>query len=192
MNENKETAADKSPQIITISAGKGGVGKTLISANLARILSWSGKHVLLVDMDLHNRGLTTLVAEPPITDKITVAGIMELALEPDVTRLRELVAERELAIANDGEGNQIPLYLVPSTVTSSAVDWSQNAFDIEQLKELIAKFVREIATKYDIDCIVFDCRPGPGALFLAAAGISTEVILLTEADLRSAPPATAR
>ncbi len=183
MNENKETAAHKSPQIITISAGKGGVGKTLISANLARVLSWSGKRVLLVDMDLYNRGLTTLVAEPPITDKITVAGILELVLEPDATVLREMLAEKELAIANDGEGNQIPLYLVPSTVTSSMVDWSHNAYDIEQLKKFMAKFVREIATKYDIDCIVFDCRPGPGALFLAAAGISTEVILVTEADV---------
>ena len=183
MNENKETAADKSPQIITISAGKGGVGKTLISANLARVLSWSGKRVLLVDMDVYNRGLTTLVAEPPITDKITISGIMELALEPRVAKLKKMVAEKELAIANDGEGNQIPLYLVPSTVTSSIVDWSHNAYDIEQLKEFMAKFIQEIATKYDIDCIVIDCRPGPGALFLAAAGISTEVILVTEADV---------
>ena len=47
----------------------------------------------------------------------------------------------------------------------------------------MAKFVREIATKYDIDCVLFDCRPGPGALFLAAAGISTEIILVTEADV---------
>ena len=183
MNENKETAADKSPQIITIGAGKGGVGKTLISANLARVLSWSGKGVLLVDMDIYNRGLTTLVAELPITDKITLSGVMELAQESSVTKLKKMVAEKELAVANNGEGHQIPLFMIPSTVTSSVVDWSHNAYDIDQLKEFMARFLREIATKYDIDCIVIDSRPGPGALFLAAAGISTEVILVTEADV---------
>jgi len=183
MNEKKEIAVTKSPQIISISAGKGGVGKTLISVNLARTLSWSGKRVLLVDMDLYNRGSTTLVAEPPITDKITVSGIMEMALDSRITRLRKLVAEKELAIANDGEGNQTPLYLVPSTITSSIVDWAHHTYDIGQLKEFMGKFIREIATKYDIDCVVFDCRPGPEPLFLAVAGISTEIILVTEADV---------
>ena len=183
MNEKKEIAVTKSPQIISISAGKGGVGKTLISANLARVLSWSGKRVLLVDMDLYNRGLTTLVAEPPITDKITVSGIMEMALDSRITRLRKMVAEKELAVANDGEGNQTSLYLVPSTITNSIVDWAHHTYDIGQLKEFMAKFIREIATKYDIDCVVFDCRPGPEPLFLAVAGISTDIILVTEADV---------
>ena len=183
MNETKDVAAPKSPEIISVSAGKGGVGKTLISVNLARALSWSGKRVLLVDMDLYNRGSTTLVAEPPITDKLTVSGIMEMALDSRVTRLRKLVAEKEVAIANDGEGNPTPLHLVPSTVTNSIVDWAHHNYDISQLKEFMAKFVRELTTKYDLDCIVFDCRPGPEPLFLAVAGISTEIILVTEADI---------
>ena len=71
----------------------------------------------------------------------------------------------------------------PSTVTNSIVDWAHNTYDIGQLKEFMAKLVREIATKYDIDCIVFDCRPGPEPLSLAVAGISTEIILVTEADI---------
>jgi len=39
-------------QIIPIASGKGGVGKSLLSANLAIALGQAGKKVLLVDMDL--------------------------------------------------------------------------------------------------------------------------------------------
>ena len=183
MNETKAIAKIKSPQIISVSAGKGGVGKTLISVNLARTLSWSGKRVLLVDMDLYNRGSTTLVAEPPITGKITVAGLMEMAHDTRITRLRKTIAETELAEAKDDEGNPIPLYLIPSTITNSIVDWAHHTYAIEQLRDFMGKVVREVATKYDIECVVFDCRPGPEPLFLAAAGISTEIILVTEADI---------
>lgn len=183
MKEKKAIAKAKEPEIISVSAGKGGVGKTLISVNLARTLSWSGKRVLLVDMDLYNRGSTTLIAEPPITGKITVSGLMEMAHDSRITRLRKTVAETELAKTKDDEGNPIPLFLVPSTVTNSIVDWAHHTYEIGQMKEFLSRVVREISTKYDIDCVVFDCRPGPEPLFLAAAGISTEIILVTEADI---------
>ena len=39
-------------QIIPIASGKGGVGKSLLSANLAIALGKAGKRVLLADLDL--------------------------------------------------------------------------------------------------------------------------------------------
>ncbi len=39
-------------QIIPIASGKGGVGKSLIAANLAIALGQAGKHVILADLDL--------------------------------------------------------------------------------------------------------------------------------------------
>ena len=183
MNASKVEVESQSPQIIAISSGKGGVGKTVLSVNLARTLSWSGKRVLLVDLDLYNRGSTTLVADAPIIDQITVAGILELVQAQCITELKKVIAEKELVQATDDSGNPIPVHLVPSTPTSSIVHWAQYSYDILQLREFLRKVVRELTNKYKLDCIVFDCRPGPEPLFLAVAGISTEIILVTEADI---------
>lgn len=53
-------------QIIPIASGKGGVGKSLLSANLAIALGQAGKSVLLVDLDLgaSNLHLVLGVASP--------------------------------------------------------------------------------------------------------------------------------
>ena len=50
----------KTPELWVISSGKGGVGKSLLSLGLAERLS-ARDRVLLVDFDLHNRGLTSLL-----------------------------------------------------------------------------------------------------------------------------------
>ena len=40
------------PNIIAVTSGKGGVGKTFVSANLAAALTRQGLHVLVLDADL--------------------------------------------------------------------------------------------------------------------------------------------
>jgi CO dehydrogenase maturation factor len=51
-------------------AGKGGVGKTLISANLARLLARDGYRVLAADADPNLNLATALGIKPEIADKI--------------------------------------------------------------------------------------------------------------------------
>src|SRR5215213_3814045 len=47
--------------IIAVAGGKGGVGKTFVTANLAVALAQAGKSVIAVDADLGNSNLHTLL-----------------------------------------------------------------------------------------------------------------------------------
>ncbi len=52
---------NKKGKIITITSGKGGVGKTIFATNLAGVFSYLNKKVLLVDMDLSCGGISVLL-----------------------------------------------------------------------------------------------------------------------------------
>ena len=51
-------------QIIPVASGKGGVGKSLLSANLAIALGQAGKTVLLIDLDLGASNLHLVIGHP--------------------------------------------------------------------------------------------------------------------------------
>ncbi|BDT65967.1 iron-sulfur cluster carrier protein [Comamonadaceae bacterium OS-1] len=53
----------KQCEIIAITSGKGGVGKTTLAIGLAQIISTSGSPVLLIDLDFLNRGLSELIGD---------------------------------------------------------------------------------------------------------------------------------
>ncbi|MFH0753574.1 MAG: P-loop NTPase [Candidatus Omnitrophota bacterium] len=47
-------------QVIVVVSGKGGVGKTSVAVNLAYALAGSGKHVGLLDTDIHGPNVTKM------------------------------------------------------------------------------------------------------------------------------------
>ncbi|MDY5873374.1 MAG: AAA family ATPase [Bacilli bacterium] len=51
-------------KVVCITSGKGGVGKTTLTANLAGIIESMNKKVLLIDLDLTNGGLALMLNTP--------------------------------------------------------------------------------------------------------------------------------
>ena len=61
---NIEDRAINSTQVYPVGGGKGGIGKSLIAANLGALLARQGNRVLLIDLDLGSSNLHTFVGEP--------------------------------------------------------------------------------------------------------------------------------
>lgn len=84
-NKQTKTQVRTWPRIWAVGGGKGGVGKSLISANFAWLLAAEGKRVLAVDLDLGGSNLhTCLGVEPPqnsLGDWLTgrVKNLLDLA-----------------------------------------------------------------------------------------------------------------
>ncbi len=61
----KNSRSDAPPEIITITSGKGGVGKSNICANLGILLAQRRQRVLLLDADLHLGKLDIILGATP-------------------------------------------------------------------------------------------------------------------------------
>ncbi|HEY4221517.1 MAG TPA: P-loop NTPase [Myxococcota bacterium] len=69
------------PQIVAVGGGKGGVGKTLLSANLALSLADRGLRVLLVDADLGGANAHTVLGLP--APLVSLSDFLERKAELD-------------------------------------------------------------------------------------------------------------
>lgn len=176
-----EHGVDAEPiPILTISSGKGGVGKTVVAANLARLLSWSGQPILIVDLDLYNRGASALMADLVTTDHATVADLLAYAKESRRPELPGAIEKMSLIRCTEAS---TPLFLLPSTRYNQQVLGAEYEYDVPELKAWLRLLLGELIRKHDLACVVFDCRSGPEPLFLAAAGLATDTLLITEADM---------
>jgi len=241
MIESEEQYSESTGEVAKVSflSGKGGVGKTTFSVNLAKILS-DGSRVLLVDCDITNRGASSLLL-PKVGDKDRTLYAMlckELCLfsidarfEDDLKRsfiseeLKNIFKANRFPLSDNAtitkgkenewvladkekfivikEGEKLNIYLkcnegnyeegtiqkieenlffLPSTATGQLIDWIDYKTEFEDLKNALSNIIETLVNKYKINCIIFDCRPGPDPLSGAAASISDSIILMTEAD----------
>ncbi|RPJ83102.1 MAG: MinD/ParA family protein, partial [Acidobacteria bacterium] len=88
-------ANETAKTVIPIAGGKGGVGKTLIAANLGAALAMEGHPTILVDLDFGNSNLHTLVGLanrfPGVGDYVAASparSLATLAVETDIPNLK--------------------------------------------------------------------------------------------------------
>ena len=99
--------------IVPIASGKGGVGKSLLAANVGIILARGGKRVVLADLDFGGSNLHLILgtkpSEPGIGTFLTTTGMEfgEIVRPTDYGNLRFIAGDNELpGIANLNAGQK--------------------------------------------------------------------------------------
>lgn len=102
-----QLATAQSKSIWAIGGGKGGIGKTLLTSNMAVYLSWLNKKVVVVDMDLGGANLHTslgLDAPPKTLSDLFVGRVDDIQklLQPTPFKNLQLIsgAQDPVGIAN--------------------------------------------------------------------------------------------
>ncbi len=141
-------------QVVVITSGKGGVGKTTTTANIGAGLAKLGKSVVVIDADIGLRNLDVVLGleNRIVYDIVDVVG--------GVCRMKQALIKDK---RNEG------LYLLPAAQTKD-----KDAVNPDQMKELTGKL------KEEYDFVLVDCPAGIEQGFKnAIAGADRAVVVTT-------------
>ena len=139
-------------QVVAITSGKGGVGKTFVAANLAAALARAGERVLVMDADL---GLANLD--------------IVLNLKPKTTLHEVLMGNGRL----DDVIMRAPGGFSVLPAGSGLAEYSRLT---ESLRERLRRVIEELGGRYDY--LLIDTGAGIADVVLYAASLADEIIVV--------------
>lgn len=141
-------------EVIVITSGKGGVGKTTTTANIGAGLSQLGKKVVVIDTDLGLRNLDVVMG----LENLIVYNLVDV-IEGSCRLKQALIRDKRYE----------NLYLLPSAQTKD-----KSAVSPGQMKKLTAEL------KEEFDYILLDCPAGIEQGFQnAVAGADRAIVVTT-------------
>ena len=144
-------------EVIVITSGKGGVGKTTTTANLGSSLAERGKKVVLVDTDIGLRNLDVVMG-------------LENRIVYDIVDVIEEKCKLRQALIKDKRFKE--LFLLPAAQTKD-----KTAINEEQMRKLMSEL------KKDFDYILVDCPAGIEQGFKNAIAGADRAIVVTTAEI---------
>ncbi len=144
-------------EVIVITSGKGGVGKTTTTANLGSALAMQGKKVVLIDTDIGLRNLDVVMG-------------LENRIVYDIVDVVEEKCKLRQALIKDKRFEE--LFLLPAAQTRD-----KSAVNEEQMRELTSKL------KEEFDYILIDCPAGIEQGFKNAIAGANRAIVVTTAEI---------
>jgi flagellar biosynthesis protein FlhG len=161
MNAASEASAAPAPppagavrraRVVAVTSGKGGVGKTFVSANLAAALARRGERVLVLDADL---GLANLDVALNLAPKVTLHDVFtdRAALEDAI-----VPAPGGFSVVLAGSG---------------LVEYSRLTLDV---RERFQAVIDAVAPRYD--WILLDTGAGISDVVLYAVSLAPEVLMV--------------
>ena len=144
-------------EVIVITSGKGGVGKTTTTANLGAGLSGFDKKVVVVDTDLGLRNLDVVMG----LENLIVYNLVDV-VEGNCRMKQALIKDKRYS----------NLYLLPSAQTRD-----KTAVNPEQMKKLIDEL------RPEFDYILLDCPAGIEQGFKNAIAAADRALIVTTPEV---------
>jgi len=166
-----EAGKKKKPEILAFVSGKGGVGKTAITAALGMLLAHIGYRVLLIDSDLFTHGLTFLLGGNIREAGKKSGGIIERAF-----------LGKQIAPVKIGER----LHLIPSTTSPGAATSRMIQQRIETVMSAFSMILGDMVKRKEWDFIIIDSQPGPETMPLQNVDLASKTVVVMEGDPVSA------
>ena len=144
-------------RVITIASGKGGVGKTIVSANLGVALASYGERVIVLDADIAMANLELV-----------------LGMEGKSVTLHDVLAGKALieeAIYDGPEGVKI----VPAGISLEGL----RSVKLERLEEVLSQLLE------DTDILLIDAPAGLEKGAITALAAAEELLLVTTPEIPS-------
>ncbi len=153
-------AEPREARVLTITSGKGGVGKTTLSANLGAALAMQGQQVVVLDADVGLRNLDVMLG---LENRI-VYDLVDVIEER--CRLRQALV-RHKHLSN--------LYLLPAAQTRD-----KTAVGVDDMVRICAQLAEEH------DFILIDSPAGIESGFRYALAPANEVLIVTNPEVPAA------
>ncbi len=148
-------------EVIVVTSGKGGVGKTTITANLGVALAKLGKKILLIDADIGLRNLDMILG-------------LENRIVYDILDVLEERTPPEKAYVKDKRG--LSLYLLPANQTKN-----KDAVNTEKWLRL----VEDLKSTSDFDFIIIDSPAGIEQGFKIAVSPADRAFIVVNPEVSS-------
>ena len=146
-------------EVIVITSGKGGVGKTTTTANLGSALAMRGKKVVLLDTDIGLRNLDVVMG-------------LENRIVYDIVDVIEVKCKLRQALIKDKRFTD--LFLLPAAQTRD-----KDAINEDEMIRLTQRL------KEEFDYIIVDCPAGIEQGFKNAIAGADRAIVVTNAEISS-------
>lgn len=144
-------------EVITITSGKGGVGKTTTTGNIGTALALLGKSVVLIDADIGLRNLDVILG-------------LENRIVFDIVDVVEKRCKLRSALIKDKRVSK--LFLLPAAQTRD-----KDAVSPEQMRELCDQL------RQDFDYVIIDSPAGIEQGFKNAIAGADKVIIVTTPEV---------
>jgi septum site-determining protein MinD len=144
-------------RIIVVTSGKGGVGKTTVTANLGSALAQLGRQVALVDADFGLRNLDLLLG---LEQRVVYTALDVLSGECTV----------EKALVKDKRQPNLAML-------AAAQNRTKEAISPEQMQELVGQLAKRF------DYVLIDCPAGIELGFRNAIAPAKEAIIVTTPEM---------